>query len=231
MPAVSKTTWKTLNGVGSSKVIRSSFIWIIIVPVLAKAFNNLENSLKLSILGNIVSITLELPFNWTLFYFSALVFALATAIYILRCPTIVREFRDFHEFISTGRELAQLADYLEPGVASNVVFLEDQAEVPPNVAMQRDHNMILIRPRVIPSKPQYLTDMVRGMTDKSEMNRLPQLLSEELIVSNVFWEIWNRGNHGRPKWRMFCLILYVLGFVLLGFVLVQNLGYVIRALL
>ena len=65
-------TWSSLNSLGKSKTLKSSYIWIVVVPLVAKLFSKIESTIDFTLFGAKISVNLSLPFSWQMFYFSAL---------------------------------------------------------------------------------------------------------------------------------------------------------------
>lgn len=102
--------WSTLYGISQSTVLRTTWIWLIIVPLAAKLIAVLPDEIVL--LGVPVNLKdVSLPFSWKVFYFSTIAFTGATVIYALRCPRIIKRYPDFASFERSGQTLSHLADY------------------------------------------------------------------------------------------------------------------------
>ncbi len=220
--------WTSLNRVGSSKFIRSSFTWIAVVPILAKTLQNIESPLNLQVFATTITIHLELPFSWVIFYFSALFFAVATGIYIFRCPKLIAKFSDLGEFLSSKHTIAQLPKFLHNDIYSDVEFFTKSHEVSPeNEERIRRNNILLVRFSYLPHKNFLsLRDMVAGEASEDRLNQF-----NEDQLSGVFWDVRTKADISRPISRMICGICYSFGFVLVGIVLLQNLGYVVKAII
>ena len=127
-------TWDGLNRLGKSRVLQTSYVWLLVVPTAAKILGALESPIVLTGLGQGLRFTLELPFSWKLFYFSAVAISLGGIIYTTRCPKLVRSFSTFADFEAEGRELEYLRSY---GERLTGLELRDRAkrafggEVPP----------------------------------------------------------------------------------------------------
>lgn len=112
--------WSRLRWFGSSRVIQTSYLWLFAVPALAKLLEALESPVVMEALGPGWVLTLELPFSWKVFYFSALAFAVGTITYHLRCPRLIRDHSDLGDFGRQGKSLAELWHYAaEVGVEAD----------------------------------------------------------------------------------------------------------------
>ncbi len=106
-----KLTWETLNSLGKSRILRTSYIWLLVVPVAAKVLSSVNSPIKLTGIGEGLRFNLELPFTWKLFYLSSIAISFAGIIYTLKCPLLVRKFNTFNDFKIEGRNLDYLKSY------------------------------------------------------------------------------------------------------------------------
>lgn len=92
--------WRSLERIGTSKLIASSYVWIVFVPVLAKLCDKVsgEHTINLGIFKEALVINLDLPFSWKMFFFMALAFSVGKALYSMRCPQLLRFFKSYAEF-------------------------------------------------------------------------------------------------------------------------------------
>lgn len=74
------------------------FIWLFIVPILAKIAQSIGGEATLTVFGHPFVVHLELPFSWVAFYFSALSFAVGNLICRLWCPKIITDQENFAGF-------------------------------------------------------------------------------------------------------------------------------------
>ena len=122
--------WSSLNYVGRTRALRTSYFWLLFVPLAAKALERFDAMVAIPFLGSKQMLTLSLPFSWQMFYFSSVAFAIATFIYTWKCPRIVRDYDRLSDFTEEGKGSRQiLAEYLEPGSGLSI----DSAEKPPMV--------------------------------------------------------------------------------------------------
>jgi len=70
----------------------------LIVPIAAKVLIQLKSPLEFSMFGQRHEISLHLPFTWYLFYFAAFAFAIASGLFGLFCPSIIKRYSSFGEF-------------------------------------------------------------------------------------------------------------------------------------
>ena len=63
----STTGWENLFKLGSLPVIRSMYIWIVLVPLVAKLLENIRGEATLVIFQHSFVVNFDLPFSWQLF--------------------------------------------------------------------------------------------------------------------------------------------------------------------
>lgn len=73
-----------------------------IVPLTAKFFSKIENTLTVTLPCITFELDLELPFTWVAFFFSALSFTIANVIFIYIAPKIIKENKNYVEFKNSG---------------------------------------------------------------------------------------------------------------------------------
>lgn len=95
--------WTALKGLGNSKTIKSSYIWLFLVPIVSKLFSSLNNIIEINIFGATWSLNMSLPFNLSMFYFSAVAFAIASIIYQIWCPPGIVQYGTFEEYKEKGK--------------------------------------------------------------------------------------------------------------------------------
>jgi hypothetical protein len=111
--------WQKIKRLSDNRVVRSSYFWVIITPILAKHAHQIERVLTYYAH---TPITLQLPFSWKMFYFGATSFAISSIIFSLRCPSIIRNFDNPIQYKDTGREKTEFDRYVRS------LYCKDQAE-------------------------------------------------------------------------------------------------------
>ena len=106
--AVQVPSWSSLRWLGQSRLLRSSFFWIIFVPIAAKALSATGSPVLNPIPGTNLSLALELPFSWNLFFFGALFTAAANLVFLIACPPIIRDYITYADFAGQGKGASSL---------------------------------------------------------------------------------------------------------------------------
>lgn len=104
--------WSSFYAISQSRVIRSSYFWFIFVPIAARLLSKFPQDVMVSLPGDddTLRVHIGLPFTWQLFFFGATLMAIANAIFMVRCPEIIRKYKDFSMFQTEGRSTEQLRD-------------------------------------------------------------------------------------------------------------------------
>ncbi|MGA1940278.1 hypothetical protein [Arcobacter sp. YIC-310] len=94
--------WEFISKFGKNKLIKSSTVWVIIVPIFLKITPEIEKMFQL---------TLTLPFSWELFYYASIFFMIGTFIFQYYCPKIIYENNSYADFNTKGVGIYRLLDY------------------------------------------------------------------------------------------------------------------------
>jgi hypothetical protein len=119
--------WSQLAKLNAVKFINTMYVWIFIVPVLAKLLENMGDKAQLTIFEHTFVAHLTLPFSWVCFYFSALAFASANLVFQARCPNIIKEQSGYSEFRRLNKGVEHLDSYL-PEIGMNWEGLRQDIE-------------------------------------------------------------------------------------------------------
>jgi len=96
---IKEPDWLRLARIGRLRILRSSYFWLIAVPLLAQWLSKVPRELVFNVLGTELTLTFDLPFSWKVFYFSAVSVAIATTIYGWYCPETIRLYDNFAHFL------------------------------------------------------------------------------------------------------------------------------------
>ena len=105
------------------------YIWIFVVPVLAKLLFKIEEYLAFDLFGQKIELVLSLPFSWKVFFYSALSFSIANSIVLLACPRIIKDHLSFSGFIGDGKNHEHLKYYATDIEDTYFPLLNDQPSV------------------------------------------------------------------------------------------------------
>ena len=86
--------WSNLTKLGKSRIIQSSYVWLLIVPAVTKALAPLEmlgQNQTFEVLGTTLTLHVGLPFSWKVFYVSAVFLAGSSLLYQMFCPRLIKD--------------------------------------------------------------------------------------------------------------------------------------------
>lgn len=228
--------WRALKTFGRSKFIRSSSIILTFLPILYKLKVFIEDVIHAT---TSQSITISLPFSWTLLFYAAILFGIATILFKLFCPKIVYEFNDHSDYINSGRFITQFREYLENTVSSKwlnkfvdlerVEMNEFQQELPNNDQLKE-----------VPKDRKKCEEVFVFYSEFFHLDGLqftrfgdsPEKTNEKhrfLIphFRNLFYEVYEYSKHTKLWIRTVIFTLYLIGGSLILYNLVENILFVL----
>ncbi len=132
--------WSQIKRWCSNRFIRSSVIWIWLVPIAAKLLERVSDTVCIRIFDTALPLRLRLPFSWTCFFLGAVCFAFARLWYIARCPRIVQEYDNFAEFERDKVTTRAFASYLLEVVGTLTVRLSNRSSEARSTTIARFKN-------------------------------------------------------------------------------------------
>lgn len=205
-------SWTNVRKFGVSKFVQSSFVWIAIVPLIAKVLSKMNSLLVIPIGDEKYVFVLELPFSWQLFFFSAISFSLATIIYFVWCPRIIKEHYNATHFLEEGKTLTQLREYAE--------------EIDMDVSIQeRKTSMMEYGLRKAQTFQQW------GGIPPSENQPITEY--EKLIndTKTLFWTVFDEANKSKYMAMYISMLLYIIGSILFFIVILKNIWFAFYTML
>lgn len=104
-------TWSQLLRVQQQRYVRGMYIWLFIVPILAKSLQFISDPIDLIVFNYSLQLSTTLPFSWKMFYFSALCLVAGHVFFFMFCPGLVRDHSSYTHFKNEGKGLEQLFEY------------------------------------------------------------------------------------------------------------------------
>lgn len=211
-----KQYWSSQRAIANSKVVKSSAIWLFVVPLAAKTLESLNGPLVFTVFSEEIKLTTSLPFSWQMLFFSAVFFTTASIVYSVFCPELVKRYVSYTEFEADGKSRLQIIRALR------TISWNEKSQTP---------------------KKEYLPDLVAFFKTYTEsghlsseqiINHLAENFNEMPSVqgknSNAFYHVYEISNaHTQPLiWISF--VLYLCGFAAIAGVVYQNIAYVVRTL-
>jgi hypothetical protein len=206
-------TWSDLRRFGTNRVLKSSYWWLAIVPIAAKILLQFNQPFVFTFFGKEHTIFFRLPFSWYLFYFAAVAFAIASGLFSLFCPKMIKRnasFADFYRESSGAQELLEYYFSLDK---------DQRNEVLPQLALDA-RRALGIQDNTRPSDPTEFAISVQTQIREVKREEMTDLFS-----------ILRRAHDAHaPKVRIAVVLAYSIGFVLITIVGLQNFAWVCRVI-
>lgn len=214
--------WSSFNPLGRSRLVKSSYVWVVIVPILAKLLSAIPRDFELPVFDVQIDLILGVPFSWELLYYAAMFFALANITYSWFCPEIVRQYDRFADFQSEGKGSDQLMRYAYGKRFDDGVFGPSFEGIPDLKLLQfigAYTNLKSVNPDAT-----YLAFLSSRPIDPIFDPRNIDIAIQH--QPSAFWYL--RQNYDRYFWkaRLAVQILFSFGFAIILWITAQNFFYV-----
>ena len=221
--------WKIISFFGKSPVINKSYVYLFLVPALAKILSRINSPLKFFLGNTEYEIVLALPFSWKIFFFSALLFSLGALCYNIFAPTIIKENSSFGEFLTDKKNFSHLFAYGENvGIASK--WISDSGLDARD--MQQLNFAYLIPDGFIENIPEKKRDFfVKKLRLYNSLHTGNTTYDDTkpTKLENSFWTLFEFSNSKKPFFLFLTTVFYVAGFILISIVFVQSILLVLNS--
>jgi len=155
---------------------------------------------------------LGLPFSWKIFYFSSVAFAIASSVYSIKCPAIVRYYTGYPDFQQQGKGGREITAAFKAAVTQLSKVREEE-----NVKEFISEFLELFSKTDSKSTPVVVRDANPWEVD---------IRSDQMAAG--FWYVRDLSDKNFPLYRFMATVMYGLGSALLIILLAQNFIYVWR---
>ncbi len=227
-----RETWSGLQRLGSSRLVATSYSWLILVPIAAKLLSHIDgtiNPVVVTLFNARIPIIAALPFSWRMLYFSALCFSIAVFVYNFWCPKIVREFRNYRDFSNEGHSGRCLGYLLRDVVERSGSVPNDEASE--NIS---EHFIGGVGRKNLPIEDDFINNYLKMQSAPSSTQELSssyinyeqfELLENKEMAA--FWALYGYADRQPSRPKFWCLLMYRLGICLAAVVLLQNVWFVL----
>lgn len=223
-------SWSTLSRVGNSKVFKTAFIWLLVVPIVAKLFSKIQY-VTFTFNGANYQIDLALPFSFQMLFFSAIFATIGQILYTVFAPSIISNYSNYKEFEDEGKGIEQLKseykEMLKKRCGENLRDTFKQLSELMNI-----FNTDYAKPKLDISEPS-IDEIEKENNIKRITHELTKLYIkvnevriDEVKKGELFWYIRDNLDNLKPFIRFLILIFYGLAFITLGLVAIENVYYV-----
>ncbi len=192
-------TWIELSRYGQNSLLKTSYFWLFIVPVLARLLSQLPEQAALVFGDQTFVVNFRLPFSWQMMFVASLLLSAASLIFGLHCPPLVRDYADLESFKSEGRTATQTVWFLKQHWTAQGMNREQREA--------EGRNFLKVHEVSTGSGGHY---------------------AENLSFENAFHDARQKMCRSASGWRKACCALFVLGFTVVGFIVLENILYVVR---
>ena len=207
--------WSLIRSLGNSKLVKSSFVWLLIVPIAARLLSNIDEVINLTIFDSQVNLTTSLPFSWQLLFLAACFFTIANIIYNTFCPEIFREYKNYHEFKEHGKTLLQINSAMKSMTWSNK-----------NKGVKKDY--------VLHLSSYFKNYCCKVAETEKELNESFSSFdnidkaNHSQVSNNAFYFTQNVADEYNKNAILCCLVSYSLGILFISIIAIQNVIYVCK---
>ena len=216
--------WSTISILGKNKIVNRSYIYLIIVPILARLLSDLKSPFLYKFTnGYELEIPLELPFNWVLFFFAALCFTIGTIMYVMFAPQIIKEDESFGDFDTKRKTSVHLKWYLDDlGISDK--FMTNLTNI--DIFKIKQENLSDSSPGEIMSA---LSHWWQNKSNK-EVERKVVLYYDywrtqtdiKVPIQKLYWDIYSFAKATNYVALIISFAFYSIGILLIGIVFIQS---------
>ena len=206
--------WSDLRRFGTSAVLKSSYFWLASIPIAAKLLLQLKQPFVFTFLGKEHTVFLHLPFSWYLFYFSAVAFATASALFGFYCPRIIKRYSSFGDFYGEGSGARELLSHYWS------LDKKTREAVLPILVTETKAALGEQKYPAHPGNPTELAIQLQTMIRKVKREEM----------TDLFTALREFHDRRLPAVRVTIAIFYAIGFALITYVFLQNLVSVLKAI-
>lgn len=217
-----KLTWTLIDKLGKSNIGKTSYIFVLVVPIIVKLFENLQYPVSIDVGGYDLKLNMELPFKWYILYFGGIFIALGSVLYQIYCPRLIKNFKNFGDFVEAGESdfyLFQTAREVE--VPEKII-----ARVEGNTPYIEEAVMVDAFNNVLPKSVNI------GQNPTATKKVLNYQVNSKYLEDrkDLFNKTFHRSNRYRKYVKFITISLYAIGLSMILFSIFKNLLYVISVL-
>ncbi len=213
-------SWTDLRSYGSSRILNTSYFWMIVVPLAAKLFSHIPDTIHLPFLEKTLALGIGLPFSWKILFFSSLSFSIANSIYSFFCPRIVKDYRTFAAYNEDRWSRDKIIDYF---IRQNLTAYGNSPEG--FFAWFDDASKFFNNHSTEPAEFPTLTRDVAGV--RTFLSYLKGVKIAKNHDRDAFYDTLENANDLMKPSRILSWLFYLAGFTMVGIILVQNVWFVI----
>lgn len=200
--------WLDISVLGRSYIVKSFSVWFLVVPFIIKILDQIPESVSILMWEKEFTFSLNTPFpnQIYIFYFASVLFAMGNVIYSLRCPLVIKSYRGFSEYKEMDGSSASLLYALE-------VFCDSKE------LGERDREAVVFD---FVDKYCELDCKEECIAKESWYSKLSYCRVSERQIANIFSHVRDTVNYLHRRSRQACALFYIVGIILVAYILCQN---------
>jgi hypothetical protein len=189
---------------GKSKIVISSYLWMILVPIAANIAYYINSALTFPFWKQGIG----LPISWKFFYFASIFFSISNILFSWKCPFIIKNNKTFSDFFESGKGQEHLREYFIDFINTSRVFQKNQ-----KLDFNNIRNILIKYSNNIDSIPPMLNSEKSKSILKKEtiIEYINKSSFQDDSIKNVFWELWYLHDNCRYITRFLCTFFYFIG--------------------
>ena len=208
--------WSNLRAIANSKIVNSSAIWLIVVPLGAKVLEGVNDVVTFKVFSQSISLNTSLPFSWQLLFFAAIFFTIAGIMYAVFCPELVKQYPGYTKFQEDGNSRMQIMHALRK-VTWNL-----KRQIPKEEYMPH----LLTYFQTYTKYSGITAEEIRS----NSFDLFDEVTSNEGKNSNAFYYVHEISNSHTQTRIWIAFAFYMAGFAAIGLIAIQNIGYVLKSI-
>lgn len=209
--------WTSQRALANSKIVKASYIWLLLVPLLARTLNTLNETVNFTIFGAQISLSTSLPFSWQLLFLAACSFSIANILFSIFCPELIKSYENFSEFESHGKTRMQINTALK-----SIVWNVKGNSVKSEYIKTLSSYFLFYKDGKSRDESRLNSDSI------SLFNNVDQQIGKN---SNAFYFTYAVLDKHNQTAIFFSFLSYLSGLIFVAIIAIQNFYYVIKTMI
>jgi hypothetical protein len=198
-----------LQGLGTNKAVNSSLIWLLVFPFLTRIVDSLEPR---------IGVILDIPFNFIMLYFAAFFFTVASVLFQVFCPRLVKLAPTFGTFVAEKHSDLDLKKWFSELVTSRRLGGTDAKLVFQFLSLIKGNDN---------ASAQQTTELISGTAGHAILDPFWGTPAGDKL--SYAYDFAQGIAEKRCDWaRFFASVCYILGFACLALIFIHNIASVVQ---
>jgi len=213
--------WDKLAKIGQNPIINRTYIYLFLLPFVIRLLRNY----------NYESVIDSIPFSWHVLYFSAFSFTIGSLLYYIFCPSLIKDNKSFANFSLEKKGWQHLYSYLND-IRINSEIVANLNRLRKKDIANKDRKRIDLFNILLDEQSESInfgqdTYDSTGFNVIKRVNEIEKKNNEETRLKLAFENCFLYANSIRHLIRLTILILFFIGFLLIGSVVINSFALVL----